>query len=85
MDTIGTPVAYKLAKSETNVLSIESQSIGAGQAVMNEIVGTVDGGLSGSVGYVHTAAEVGKLYAGMAIQRKLAGLPGLPLTNGLNG
>jgi hypothetical protein len=85
MSMFDTSRYYKLAVSEAGVISVAEQGEGLAQGLLNEVTGILDGGLTGAVGMAHTAADAAKIYAGMFVQRKLVGLPGLPLLNGLNG
>lgn len=74
-----------LAQATDGTVSVSAQTEGVVAGLTAELTGLFNGGSTTSVGLSSTAAKLATVYGGMAAQRMLLNVPGLPFTNGLRG
>jgi hypothetical protein len=67
--------AYELEQATDGTVTIKNQESGFAQGLMNEAMGVVNGGKTGSVGLSHTVAAGALVAAGAKFKDKLTQIP----------
>lgn len=75
MSMIGKSQAYELEQATNGTLTIKEQSAGFAQGLMNEALGVINGGKTGSVGLSHTVASGALVGAGAKFKDTLTQIP----------